>query len=350
MALASSGKWVVSPRFDLGFFILPFVLGLAYFGLVTQFPAFAFPLTVIVWILFAQTHFGSTWFMYADKKNRAYYKEHPFIYYVFPALIFLLALFIGKLSLSLLLAIVSVASLYHVSRQSIGILQIYRAKNKEFDPLERRVELLTIFGWALFSAGFGSAQLPGFEQLMTLFGAVIEPVLAILLGLTLGGTLFILLKAVERETNSFPKTAFLAGSFLTYTPYLYATPLMLKTQVFEIATLTGLIAHYMQYMGLVWLINRNKYRAGTEYAEANPFLRKVSARISTIFTLIAGYGTLMALLYWGAPVYIGASATTIGPSIVCGLMLIHFYIDSYIWRFKNPFIKETVGPFIRPLS
>ena len=32
------------------------------------------------------------------------------------------------------------------------------------------------------------------------------------------------------------------------------------------------------------------------------------------------------------------------------LSLIHFYLDGLIWAFKNPFVRQSIGPFLTPAS
>ena len=67
-------------------------MGVVYFLLIYFFPVYALPITAVVWVVFAQAHFGSTWFIYFDKKNREYYRQHPIIYYVMPFVVAALVL------------------------------------------------------------------------------------------------------------------------------------------------------------------------------------------------------------------------------------------------------------------
>jgi hypothetical protein len=32
------------------------------------------------------------------------------------------------------------------------------------------------------------------------------------------------------------------------------------------------------------------------------------------------------------------------------LALIHFYIDGLVWAFRNPFVRQSVGPYLMPDS
>ncbi len=349
MPAIAQHQWVISPKFDTIFFLAPMLLGLLYFVSLMLAPGHALLITAFVWVVFAQTHFGSTWFIFFDKKNLAYYCQHPFIYFVMPVIIFIAVLALGAVNQTLLIILVAIASLYHVTKQNLGIMQLYRMRNKEYDLPTRRVENGTIFAWSLLFGAFGALQLPNFQaQFGTLLGLTWYG-LAALLTLSAIGTLWIVVQYVRRGANSIPKTIFLITSILMYSPYLYASVVLVDIYQMEIATLTSLIAHYMQYIGIVWLINVNKYGKETEHAKRNPLLHAIASHYPAILLAILGYGAVMAGLRWGVPQQYPVLLNVV-PNIVVGLMVIHFYIDSFIWRFRNPFIRETVLPFIRPVA
>lgn len=349
MPAIAQHQWVISPKFDTVFFLSPMLLGLLYFASLVLAPGHALAITAFVWIIFAQTHFGSTWFIFLDKKNLAYYCQHPFIYFVMPVVIFAAVLALGYINQTLLIILVAIASLYHVTKQNLGIMQLYRVRNKEFDVSTRRVENTTIFAWTLLFGGFGALQLPNFQSQ---FGDLLHLAwygLALLLIASAVGTCWIAMQYLRRGANSIPKTIFLLTSILMYSPYLYASVVLVDIYQMEIATLTSLIAHYMQYIGIVWLINVNKYGKDTEYAKQNPLLHSVSSHYPMILVAILGYAVIMAGLRWGVPHQYPVLLNLI-PNVVVGLMVIHFYIDSFIWRFRNPFIRETVMPFLKPVA
>lgn len=344
-------QWIINKKFDLFFFIGSALLGAAYFFLLLLIPRHALLITAVVWVLFAQTHFGSTWFVYLDKKNRAYFKERAWKYYGIPAFIFAAVLAIGYASQVLLVVLISIASLYHVTKQSAGILNLYRVRNKEFELAVRKAETGAMFAWSLFFGGYGGLSLPDFRHI---FGAFL-PLAKVGVWATFAAacvfSLVILNQYRKRAMNSLPKTLFLLNSVLLYSPYLYAAVILVDIYQMEIATLTALITHYMQYMGLVWLINRNKYQGQTEYAHQNPFLHTLTKKYAYIIAAILGYALIMALFRWGVPVTVhNTFLTRMLPNVVLALTAIHFYLDAFIWRFRNPFIKETVAPFIKPIA
>ena len=136
------------------------------------------------------------------------------------------------------------------------------------------------------------------------------------------------------------------GSLALYSPYLYAAIILVDIYQMEIATLTSLTAHYMQYIGIVWLVNRNKYSEATEFGRQNPILKTISKNWILIATVIAAYALLMAVFRWGIPQEQVVLYRVI-PNIVLALVAVHFYLDSFIWKFSNPYYRETVLPFIK---
>lgn len=342
----NTGKWAISPMFDLVFFTGPVIIGLLYFLAIVQFPTHALAITILLWMVFAQGHFASTWFIYLDAKNKEHFKDRYHIYYVLPALIFVATVLIGLKSAALLFVVIAIVSFYHVTRQSIGILQIYRARNKEFDIREKYAEMCLLFVWGIYFTGSGAVNLPMFQTLLGTWLELARVGVSVFLyaGVALG--LYVLACTLRRKENSLPKLAFLLVSTCLYLPYLYTTSLMIETQNFEVATITSLIPHYMQYMGLVWLINRNKYAAGSVHAALNPFLARLSQNVVYILGAIMAYAALMGYLHYAGRAFPGLLAALL-PSIVAGLMMVHFFVDAFIWRFSNPHMREHVFPFIR---
>lgn len=350
MSLVENSQWVINRKFDLVFFLCPILLGLLYFLSLNLAPSHALLITAIVWVLFAQTHFGSTWFIFFDKKNRAHYRKHAFTYYVMPVIIMLAVLAIGYVNQSFLIILIAIASLYHVTKQNIGILQLYRMRNKETDLFEKKIETYTIFAWTLFFGVYGALQLPNFIKILVPVLPVIRIGCAALLVCAVIGSILLLQQFFRRKKNSLPKNVFLVTSILMYSPYIYASVFLVNIYQMEIATLTSLIAHYMQYIGLVWLININKYASdGTETAKNNRLLHVISKSYGYIVAAIVAYALFTAFLRWGIPPKYTVLFAIV-PNIVAGLMVIHFYIDSFIWRFRDPFVRETVLPYIKPVE
>lgn len=344
-----TSTWIIHKRFDLAFFILPVFLGLAYFALVYSLPQYATLLTIVVWMLFAQTHFGSTWFIYFDKINRAHYYKNPGIYYITPLALFAGALMLGYAQPLLLSALVSAISLYHVTKQNIGILQLYRVRSKDFDPHIKKIENATVFSATFFFGGYGALHLAEFQPFLAPVRLLAEIGVWVLFISAVIGFLGVLYFYLRKETLSLPRASFFALSMLMYSPYLYIALLMQSNFQMETATLTALLAHYMQYLGLVWLMQRNKYRYDSTFGTENPFLATISQNLLYGFVLILGYAALMAYFRWIIPSQATSDTLVrVVPHIVLAFTLVHFYIDSFIWRFRDPFIKETVAPFIKP--
>ena len=129
-------KWdfLYSFKYDSIFFLFPVWLPALYFLLIRLFPAHDLAIFLISYCLLAETHFCSTWTVYLDPKNRDYFNLRPWIFYYVPLLIVAACVFLTlTLGLKLTMLISSAISAVHVTRQSVGMVGIYRSKAKQFD-------------------------------------------------------------------------------------------------------------------------------------------------------------------------------------------------------------------------
>jgi hypothetical protein len=138
---------------------------------------------------------------------------------------------------------------------------------------------------------------------------------------------------------SLPEGAFLATSLLLFHPYLWVADAGL-------ATMGMLVGHFIQYLAIVWLLNHRKYTTAAG-STAQRVLAHMSANPRTVAATVVGIGFAIflgerATAWLGAPmVYIIAWNA---------LSLIHFYLDGLVWAFRNPFVRNSIGPYLMPPS
>jgi hypothetical protein len=107
-----------------------------------------------------------------------------------------------------------------------------------------------------------------------------------------------------------------------------------------------LMGHFIQYLAIVWLLNARKYGS----ARGSP-RQQLLGRISTQPLLLLG---TIAMI--GATFYLANSLSTrLGAPMVYiiawnALTLVHFYLDGLVWAFKNPFVRNSIGPYLAPES
>jgi hypothetical protein len=337
---------VVNTGFDLAFFVLPPLGTFICLALQGFLPKLAFTISALIWVVLAQSHFGATLLFYLDRKSLTYYRSSPFTYFVLPVFMVLGITATGLTHwANSAVLIVPIVSFWHGNRQSVGVCGLYRGLTRSFDARARQIEQIAIFsGSACFTAA-GIYRLNMFEHL-GFSQSLMPPWIVPLWGLGLGVS-FCLILACEwtawkqcRETQVRPwmRMSVLFTSWAMYMPYMLAHDALS-------AYLTALIPHYMQYHGLLYLVNRNKLDAGV-LGEATllPEIVKSRGRYATAtigFALVLG--VIVALSY-----HVGHSE--MGIALVAGINLAHFWLDGFFWRFKDPQARAATLTYIRPLA
>ena len=127
-----NSKNIISKNWDYLLINFPIWIPLGYFLLITNFPKFENIFFILVMIFLGETHFGSTWWMYFEKKNMewAYQNKTYSMYYPLCILIFLITLAI-VVSLELSLFLILLFNVFHVTKQSSGIIKVYTKDTDE---------------------------------------------------------------------------------------------------------------------------------------------------------------------------------------------------------------------------
>jgi hypothetical protein len=322
--------WIDSPAFDLSFFILSPLLGLAL--LLISPSSGATILAMAAAGLIGGPHYLATFSFYFLDDTADHQRRRWIAYFVVPVLI---VLGVGIVALFHIPAIIPVViylwNAYHVSRQSCGILSIYRRRAGCLDMRHRSVTnaaiLSTNFAMALAHIDWYptlndfllaiSSWLPWLLQQASALAAVLS---LAALGISLA----------QRYRNGaplgLPELGFLATSLLLFHPYLWVHDS-------NLATLGMLIGHFLQYLGIVWLLNNRKLAAAT-----GSFGQRCLSRLwrdPWIFfpALLTGGGLFLL-------VQINFMAVTIA------VVLLHFYLDGLFWAFKRPEIRRAISPYL----
>jgi hypothetical protein len=220
---------------------------------------------------------------------------------------------------------------YHVARQSCGIQSIYRHRAGAYDPRLKTVTNAAIISTNLAMAvahldwypavyAFLSKPSPYLPDLLS-NGAVLVAVLSV-------GRLTITMLQRYRRGPSFRvgELAFLATSLLLFHPYLWVRDS-------NLATLGMLMGHFIQYLGIVWLLNGRKLADG-----AGSLGQRALSRLWrdpwVLAPALVATGALFMLLQ------IKLMAATIA------LVLLHFYLDSLFWAFKQPEVRRAMAPYL----
>lgn len=328
--------WIEAPKYDLWLLALPPLLGI----IVCSFASAVDPFLIagVSLFLLGMPHYLSTYAFYLDDKNMAYARTRKFAFFAGPILIVLLLTLGLKLKFYLLIAIwVDAWNVFHVSRQSCGILSIYRHLNGGDNRLEKLPANLALI---CTSAGLYSMSIDRQQSfshyLAKLPWDVMPYVGPVLLAAGFAGLLLLLWRMARRGASVFsPEVLFLVTSLLLFAPYA-----LIKSRT--TASSAMLSGHYIQYMGILWLLNHRKYTEVTG-STAQRLLATVSRSWKSILLL------LVSLVI----------ATSISDRVVHHynfmgfhnwllnlVVLMHFYLDGLFWAFKYKHTRDSIGPYL----
>jgi hypothetical protein len=362
------GRWIVSPGFDLFWF---FGGAGASVLLVVLFLAARVPIVPLVWVgilLFDGPHMAAAYTRtYLDAKER---RERRRV-----LLVPLVAFAIGPLCLALDAAIgsevfflgflggASFYAYYHVVRQHYGFLALYKARGRE----RSRIDFL-VDKWSLYVACF----VPYVYFLVT------HPKARVLIHLApQASPSFVRAVAIAcalvwgaavvafawRALASRAGATKIAYFLLTVALYAAAYGWIGRMEPVYAASngpdqdflLLGLVIgvfHNMQYVGLVWFHNRNRY-AGPD--RGHGLARAVSGSPVRYFAAVLGFSAIYYLIACSTGVYPGCAAflgRRLGPFTInqlglCawwGIALHHYVLDQKIWRIAgDPELRKNLG-------
>jgi hypothetical protein len=334
---ATRRGWIHSPSFDLAFFVLSPLLGFALAGLGAYY-AVAVPLILAAVNYFIGVpHYLATFGFFCDGENRSYALQHRLLFVVVPLLICAaVAGLYATRNAHWVHSVLFVWNVWHVAAQSAGILSLYRKLSG--GRMEERIWSQRFILCA--NAAMAFWFLDRFPPLWNLLVALHDGLPGLLrfgfaAGALLTGAVYALQVARRGFGLSAAEWAFLATSVLLFTPYLWVNDS-------NFATLAMLTGHFVQYLAIVWVLNRRKYGERRE----PPGVRLLAAfgrswRVVALF--MAGAALLFASFEHGTRQLQVAVVFMVAFN---SLALVHFWVDGLIWAFRNPFIRRTVGPYL----
>ena len=331
--------WIQSVWFDCCFFLLSPLAGVMLIAGHLWLPPRAGTLLAFAGFYFVGVpHYLSTLTFYLGDDNLRQYRLRPMAFFVGPPLLLVAVTCLWwVLDLRpLLKAALYTWNIYHVSRQSVGILSIYRQLNG--GPRSERTLALA----AILSSTAAMALWPvhGHPALVLMLGKIHPLVLPLLdrlcLGIAAASCIALAWRICRRAIRiRLPELGFLLTSLGLGLPYLWVDDLML-------ATLAMLMGHFVQYLALVWLLHRRKY--GSAQGSAGERLLGLIGRHPALLGVV--------MLVCGSVVWMGARTITSAggkDAYVCLLLssnVIHFYLDGLIWAFRRPDVRQSLAPHL----
>jgi hypothetical protein len=329
--------WIASPRFDLVFFILaPLVTAPIVFGTFARIPMLA-----ALGIVLAFPHYFSTLAFYFWDDNKPYVRRRWAAFFGGPAAI---ALIYGALVYWHVPRVIQCAiffwNTWHVSRQNCGILSIYRQRAGVSDVRQKQLAnraIISISAWfALWNIESNPDVIAFFASIHAQFGRVLFVALGVAAVLSSASLAAALWRRRATDPPSLPELAFIGTSLLMFYPYLWIHDS-------GIATFVILLPHYVQYLGITWLLHRRRFAAdGESSSSSQRVLGKISRSTPLLVGILASIGVGFLAWFYATRV----SAPMVYENAYLLIALEHFYLDGLVWAFRQPHVRKTIGPYL----
>jgi hypothetical protein len=291
----------------------PFIFPLIYAFVLYLVPAFEMYLIFFTVLVLAETHFGATWPFFLNESNKTYIKENKISLIFFPTIIAVLSLIGFIFFKPTFLLIFFAANIYHVTRQSFGICKLY---SKNISDITFQEIFIYVFNFLFFLIGFFRFYIPlipGFYLKILNIGILLS-------------ILFILVVYLFKFRKSQGIYTFSVGLIIFYPICFVSNPVH--------AIIMGVTMHYAQYLYLTFKVFKGRKKEG---------IIKTS-KFKYIYTIVIYSSVMSSLSLLGKNSNEILNFLIIIPII--GQML-HFYIDSQLWKFSNPHNRKNVLNFIK---
>ena len=308
---------ILSKNKDLFFINFPIIFPIFYGIVLYGFPEYEIYLILLTILLLAEPHFGATWPFFLQKQNNDYIKEKKNFFIIIPVIIIIFCLLGFFTFKNLFLLIFFAANIFHVTRQSVGISKLYSIEKINFKYQEL---FIYIFNAIFFIVGYLRFYLNSNFLESFLFEINIFFIILILLV-----SFFHFLKF-----KNFKDTLTMLSGIIIFYPTCFV-----NNPVHSI--LMGVTIHYSQYLVLTHkIVNIRSFENNLKN------IKKLN--LNFIITILI-YSLLMTALSYMAKVDIyWLNYFLIIP--ITGQML-HFYLDSQLWKFSINHNRENV---LKPLK
>ena len=293
------------------FFVkFPILFPLVYLTALYSFPSFETHLIFLTILILAETHFGATWPFFLDKVNAPYIKKKKIELIAIPILLTLFCIIGFFYFKNLFLLIFFAANMYHVTRQSYGIMNLYTK-----EPLEKThySNIIYAFNLLFFFIAFFRFYMPVIEEDSLL-------ILNFIIILTMLIVFWFEFKKFGFSENFL---TLITGVLIFYPVCFVANPVH--------AIIMGVTMHYSQYLYLTSKVINKRNN--------NNDLNKKSKIFSFLFIIII-YSLIMSILS-----IFGKNDSEFLKTLIfipiTGQML-HFYLDSQLWKFSEQHNRENI--------
>jgi len=339
-------RWIISARDDLIWFIgsvvSSYLLLFLYVKGIVSLVVMAATWAILIDAPHVFGTFSRTYFDRTERQNRPRLLWGSLLFFVLgPVLVLAGAGFV-------FFFVVALWAYYHLVKQHYGFMVLYKKKNGDLSPIDNLLDrLFLLFAFNYPFVEFIARDPEAMSRVPAALRGGVSGLSSILFFATISLAVVWLGRQVQRvligESLDIPKYLLL-GAAIPMHWIVLLTPMPHKP-IAIVAILT--IYHNFQYHRLIWFHNK-KYNSGTsasekagKYGAASLISRRVAYYIA--------FGILFGIVYQGPRQLLGyisfqnaAAGSTeqplmiqLGISFLWGYALIHYYLDSKIWRVRR---------------
>jgi hypothetical protein len=366
----AAARWIVSAPYDLTWFFGGAALSLGALALYLS----GVPILLLWWgwiLLFDGPHIAAAFTRtYLDRdewaRRRSVLLFSLLAFAAGPACL-LLGVVLGSPDPFLLfLALSAFYGYYHVVRQHYGFLALYQSVDRQADRSAFRIDewILYLGCWAPYL--YFLLSHPRARALLRLPLATPSPVEQVLIvalvsvwGLAVA-TLLVRTALGRGLRLGEPRSSYLALTLFLYSLIYFVVARVEPAyaasngpdQDFLLISVLVTVFHNVQYLGLVWFHNRNRYRGAGTFGAAGWLNRTPGLYLAgcVLFSVVVYASAACATgVFPGciilADVQLGPfTANQIGLCLWWGLAINHYYLDQKIWRVGgDPELRRNLG-------
>jgi hypothetical protein len=348
--------WLVSARFDIGFFVAPGVLSVLVLLLSPDALVYGTDLPVWGWLLFVVlidvSHvYASLYRTYFDSEE---FQRRKGLYTTAPILVFLGSVLLYAIDDLFFWRILAYAAVIHFIRQQYGFMALYKYRRGERDKWELHLDRCLIYMTMLYPLAYWHTHLPRkFVWFIEgdFFSIPVAHAVTWVGWMYVGLMVTYLMKEIWMAYQGRPLNP---GKHLvmTTTALVWYIGIVQYNSDYSF-TVTNVVLHGVPYMALVWFYCRRKWKTQTYHSWLQTISRPawVMGFVGILILFAFLEEGLWDLLIWGdhPMVFGGIEGAWIDGSellaIVVPLLVLpqatHYILDAFIWKLNasNPDLK-----------
>jgi len=310
---------IFQKKIDFWLIKFPIIFPTIYLSILFFFPEYENFLIFFTILLLAEPHFGATWTIFFNKINFDHYNSNKNKFYYGTILVLSFSLVGFFLFKNLFFLIFYAFNIFHVTKQSTGICKLY---NKNHDEVNFDLKVIYFFNLLFFCIGLFRFYIPILSHNHIL---ILNSLVLTSLALS---TLYqyIKFRSLENALTT------LTGAIIFFPICFVENPVH--------AILAGVTMHYSQYILITAKVYFGRKNSLNLFIPSK-FIQLLKTKY---FIVIFLYGILMALL---------SAFGKLNNDILKNLIIIpilfqmlHFYLDSFLWKFSEKHNREATLSYL----